>query len=92
MARLVITPEDLIYDMGIKIKPVIRQKPSTVAMDPGVNLFEQKLIQHLDIKPKHIDEISTSSCISTADCLVYLLSLEFKGLVKQYPGKMFSLS
>ncbi|MDP4191024.1 MAG: DNA-processing protein DprA [Bacteroidota bacterium] len=92
MARLVITPEDLIYDMGIKIKPVIKQRPTSTAMNPGVNLFEQKLIQHLDIKPKHIDEISTSSCISTADCLVYLLSLEFKGLVKQYPGKMFSLS
>ncbi|NCS80217.1 MAG: hypothetical protein GW788_00520, partial [Ignavibacteria bacterium] len=29
--------------------------------------------------------------LSTSDCLVNLLTLEFKGLVKQLPGKMFVL-
>jgi DNA processing protein len=37
----------------------------------------------------HIDAISDRAKLSTPDTLVSLLSLEFKGLVKQLPGKMF---
>jgi len=45
----------------------------------------------LKLKPIQIDKIATAANLSTSDCLVHLLSLEFKGLVKQLPGKMFAL-
>ena len=38
-----------------------------------------------------IDKIAEITNQSTSDCLVNLLSLEFKGMVKQLPGKMFML-
>jgi DNA processing protein len=45
----------------------------------------------LNSEALQIDKIATAANLSTSDCLVHLLSLEFKGLVKQLPGKMFAL-
>lgn len=42
-------------------------------------------------KPIHIDEISESTELQISDCLVGLLNLEFKGLIRQSAGKMFSV-
>jgi DNA processing protein len=39
----------------------------------------------------HIDAISELTGLNISDCLVNLLNLEFKGLVKQLPGKMFTV-
>jgi DNA processing protein len=59
--------------------------------DVSLNMFEEKIIQNLSSEPIQIDKLAEISSMTTSDCLVYLLSLEFKGLVKQFPGKMFSL-
>jgi DNA processing protein len=52
-------------------------------------LFEKKIYDVLDDDPLHIDVIATRANVTTADALVHLLSLEFKSLVKQLPGKLF---
>ncbi len=39
----------------------------------------------------HIDLISESTELQISDCLVVLLNLEFKGLIRQLAGKMFSV-
>jgi len=54
-------------------------------------LFEEKLINVLNSEPLQIDRIASLANMTTSECLVNLLSLEFKGLVKQLPGKMFAL-
>lgn len=38
----------------------------------------------------HIDAISESTGLNISDCLVCLLNLEFKGIIRQLPGKMFT--
>lgn len=89
-AKLVLTEEDLLTELKIKLKPEIGiniPKPSV-----ELNLFEEKLINILNNEPKHIDDIATTSSMSISDCLVNLLTLEFKGLVKQLPGKMFVIT
>jgi DNA processing protein len=53
-------------------------------------MFEEKLLTTLMNDPLQIDIISSLTSLSTSECLVHLLSLEFKGLVKQLPGKVFS--
>jgi DNA processing protein len=40
----------------------------------------------------HIDSISESTGLNISDCLVNLLNLEFKGIIRQLPGKMFTIS
>jgi DNA processing protein len=52
-------------------------------------LFERKIFDKLTGDPIHIDELAELAEASTADALVSLLSLEFRGLVRQLPGKMF---
>lgn len=56
---------------------------------PELNVFERKILDILKEEPLHIDYISSESCLSISDCLVNLLSLEFKSLIKQLPGKYF---
>ncbi len=55
----------------------------------------EKLIYELLYSNKesvHIDTISESTELNISDCLVCLLNLEFKGIVRQLPGKMFTIS
>ncbi len=87
-AKLVTKPEDILVELELKLKPVIGKnipKPQT-----DLSMFEEKILNILDNAPLQIDKISQLTSLSTSDCLVHLLSLEFKGLIKQLPGKMFS--
>ncbi|MEG8946907.1 DNA-processing protein DprA [Rosettibacter firmus] len=89
-AKLITNAEDILQELEIKLKPLTGkniQKPSV-----ELTLFEEKLLQVIGTEAKHIDEIALLSSMSTSDCLVNLLTLEFKGLIKQLPGKMFVLA
>ena len=88
-AKLIKDAEDILIELNLKLKPVIGKnipKPK-----PDLNLFEEKLLNILSDGQIQIDKIASFANLSTSDCLVHLLSLEFKGLVKQLPGKVFSI-
>lgn len=88
-AKLVRNGEDVLVELELKLKPVIGKnipKPQV-----GLNLFEEKILTSLQEEPLHIDNISSLTAMATSECLVHLLSLEFKGLIKQLPGKVFSV-
>jgi DNA processing protein len=88
-AKLIVTAEDVLEELNLKLKPVAGKNiPKPQA---ELNLFEEKIINALSNEPVQIDKIASLTSLSTSDCLVHLLSLEFKGLVKQLPGKMFAL-
>jgi DNA processing protein len=86
-AKLVTCVEDILLELQLQLKPEIGKNIPRPSVE--LNLFEEKLINILNTDPKQIDEIATISSMTTTDCLVNLLTLEFKGLVKQLPGKMF---
>ena len=88
-AKLVTSIEDVLLELKMKIKPEIGKNIPKPQID--LNLFEQKLLSTLNEEPKHIDLIAADSSLPVSECLVNLLTLEFKGLVKQLPGKLFSL-
>jgi len=88
-AKLVTSPEEIISELNLKMQPVEFKK--TPNPEIQLNLFEEKIVECLSSEPCHIDKISSLTSLSTSECLVYLLSLEFKGLVRQFPGKMFSI-
>ncbi len=88
-AKLVRIAEDILIELELKLKPILGKN---IPRDyTELNLFEEKIIASLNIEPLQIDKIAMNTKLSTSDCLVHLLSLEFKGLVKQLPGKMFAL-
>lgn len=84
-AKLVQKTQDIIEELNINIKPFTAQSSLNIEM----NIFERKIFDVLQSEPIHIDKIAELSGLSPQDCLVNLLGLEFKGLVKQYPGKYF---
>lgn len=86
-AKLVMNPEDVLVELELKLRPIVGKnipKP-----DVDLNLFEEKILNALGTEPLQIDKLAEITSISTAECLVNLLSLEFKGLVQQLPGKNF---
>ena len=88
-AKLVRSAEDILVELELKLKPILGKNVPRDNIE--LNLFEEKIIASLTNEPLQIDKIASITNLSTSDCLVHLLSLEFKGVVKQLPGKMFAL-
>lgn len=86
-AKLVTEPDDLLIELQLKLKPEIGINIPKPKLD--LSLFEEKIYNLLDQEPKQIDKIASESSLSISDSLINLLSLEFKGIVQQLPGKMF---
>lgn len=88
-AKLVSSAEDILIELDLLLKPAIGKnipKPSV-----ELSLFEENVLSSLSDIPRNIDDLAEELSMSTSDCLVYLLSLEFKDLIVQLPGKSFKL-
>lgn len=88
-AKLVKTADDILTELELLLKPVAGKNIPKQQKD--LSIFEEKIFNCLLNEPLHIDSIAEKTNLSTSDCLVNLLSLEFKGIVKQLPAKMFML-
>ena len=86
-AKLIQNSKDILDEL-----PLPAKKESAVSKRPEIQMtiFEAKIFEALGEESLHIDKISELTGLSVADCLVHLLSLEFKGAIRQYPGKMFA--
>ncbi|HEX9614102.1 MAG TPA: DNA-processing protein DprA [Bacteroidota bacterium] len=86
-AKLVHSIEDILDEL----QPFTRLRTGTPKSEPlpELTLFERRIHDILLPDPVHIDVVSEQSGLSVPDTLVTLLALEFKGLVKQLPGKFF---
>ena len=93
-AKLVEGVDDIVVELGPKLPPL----PGRAGRDgieagrtppPDLTLFEKTIFDVLTTDPSHVDRLAEEARLSPADVLVNLLSLEFKGLVKQLPGKLF---
>ncbi len=85
-AKLVMNADDVIVEFQ-NILDTARKVKTTP--DITLNLFEQQIYDQIELNPVHIDTISANSGISTSECLIHLLNLEFGGVIKQLPGKYF---
>ncbi len=91
-AKLVLTVEDLLEELNV---PSAAPAPEAAAEVPGageapdLNQVGQKLYDALGSEPVHIDALCQATDLDPSSALVYLLSLEFKGLIRQMAGKQF---
>ena len=58
---------------------------------PELSLEESTVYKNLEARPVHIDELVRKISIEPGKLSSILLQLELKGLVKQFPGKLFSV-
>jgi DNA processing protein len=90
-ALLVETVDDILAELAPRLKDQIpsltngRSRPQQ-----EMTLFEQNAYDALpDDERMHIDVLAERTSLTVSELLVHLLSLEFKGLVRQLPGKFF---
>lgn len=89
-ATLVQRVEDMLDEFGLRDAA---GRAAFERVDPGSLSDEERLLcDVLDSEPVHIDRICAVSGLDPATALVYLLSLEFKGVVRQLAGKQFFLA
>lgn len=90
-AKLVTNVDDILTELESKLRPVLKketfEKQQTIFND--LSSVEKIIYEVLDCKPVHIDEINEATGLTISECLVNLLSMEFKGVVRQIPGKNF---
>jgi DNA processing protein len=85
-AKLVHSLDDILTELGCSAPQQARVAPPP---PPDLTLFEQAMVESLGPEAVHIDDIAERANLSPSDALVTLLSLEFKGVVRQLPGKFF---
>jgi DNA processing protein len=95
-ATLVTTVDELLEEIEGQLGPSPALRASADAEGakpveplPVLNGPETKLYDALTTEPMHLDLLCERSGLDTSNALVYLLSLEFKGLVRQLAGKQF---
>jgi DNA processing protein len=87
-AKLVRNVEDILGELNLRLEDDVLQKEEPPPLQ--LSIFEQQIYELVSSEPIHIDTLAATAERSTSDVLVTLLSLEFKGLVRQLPGKMFT--
>lgn len=90
-AKLITNIEDILNELEVKLKPILKKeyKAKTDVLTLNLSESENKIYSVLDYDPVHIDTINELTDLTISDCLVNLLTLEFKSLVRQVPGKYF---
>ena len=68
-----------------------RPAPAAEPAPPPADLtaVERRLLDALAAEPRPLDAVVDASGVDTSQALVYLLQLEFRGLVRQLAGKQF---
>ncbi len=87
-AKLIVGVPDIIAELGGQLG-LEKESGSPAQRSVSLTLFEEMIFSHLSSEPVHIDTLADLCQTTTSDALVSLLSLEFKGLVRQFPGKYF---
>lgn len=89
-AKLVMNADDVLVELESKMKNFVKAKyKEEKKVLPNLSKSETVIYNLLGFEPMHIDKIYEGTGFNISSCLVELLSLEFKGIVRQLPGKYF---
>ncbi len=88
-AKLVETIDDVLSEFSHRLGRAGNSPTRGRSADVDLTLFEEKILEVIGDSTLHIDVIAGHASSTVADALVTLLSLEFKGLIRQLPGKRF---
>ena len=89
-AKLITCVEDIFSELRIQLRLPFNEPHLNTRKD--LTPAEQIIYNILNTEPIHIDLLAERADVPTSDMLVTLLSMEFKGVVRQLPGKLFVLS
>ncbi len=86
-AALVTSPDEVLEALAPRLPARAAAPP---APDPAdLTAVERQLLEALTSAPQSFDAVCDASGLDASTALVYLLQLEFRGLVRQLAGKQF---
>ena len=89
-AKLVLDVDDILDELNIAPGEKGSDDVIPESEPPDeLNAIEKRLFEALGPDPVHIDALCAETEVDPSTALVYLLSLEFKGLIRQMAGKQF---
>jgi len=86
-AKLITCVDDIFSELRIQLRLPLDESIQKPVCE--LTSVERAIYNLISSEPIHIDTLAEKADSSTSDVLVTLLSLEFKGMVCQLPGKMF---
>ncbi|MEM6261796.1 MAG: DNA-processing protein DprA [Bacteroidota bacterium] len=87
VAKLVTTPEEILEELEIAWQQPPNQELATLALP--LNAEETRVLQVLSKGEALVDQLAIRTSIPVHQLSALLLSMEFRGLLKQLPGKRF---
>jgi DNA processing protein len=98
-AKLIENTDDILEEILPQIEPITALNPPWASNSEDVakenaeilNEIDQNIINFISKDRVHIDDLITSTGLSSAEILSALTTMELKGIVQQHPGKFFSL-
>jgi len=90
-AGLIQSADDLLSSLGWK--DTKKKKKAQVQLFNDLKPQEETIVKVLQTQagPMHIDDIAIQANLSPGNLSTHLLTLEFAGILKSHPGKMYSL-
>ena len=85
-AKLVISPEDILEELGYSFNYNLFEQRQEKAQDLAEE--EKRLLERLGWEPVHLDGM-LRECICGQEIYRLLVNLEIKGLIRQLPGKYY---
>lgn len=86
IAQICISPEQVLQDLGWDTLKESAEKDIEIKFN---SIVDETLYNLLTFEPIPIDDLLEKSNFDVSQVLVSLLNLEFKGLIRQLPGKQF---
>jgi DNA processing protein len=91
-AALVMAPAEIVETLAPHL-PLARPAEAAPAepppLPPDLTAVERRLMDALTADPQPLDALCDAARVDASSALVYLLQLEFRGLVRQLAGKQF---
>ena len=90
-AALVTSVDELLDDLGAQLPPsdAAPGPAPEPALPADLTAIERRLLDALSSEPRPLDLVCADAGVDASQALVYLLQLEFRGLVRQLAGKQF---
>ena len=90
-AALVTSVDELLDDLGAQLPPsdAVPGPAPEPALPADLTAIERRLLDALSSEPRPLDLVCADAGVDASQALVYLLQLEFRGLVRQLAGKQF---
>jgi DNA processing protein len=89
-AALATSAADVLGAIAPQLDPPADLPAAPSEPTPPLNRVEQRLVDVLTPEPRPLDVVCAEADVDAATALVYLLQLEFRGVVRQLQGKQFA--